>query len=255
VTDTPRTEPGRARSFGTVAGAYAAHRPRYATTAVDWALAPLDSRPITVLDLGAGTGKLTVDLVARPGTGVVAVEPDPEMLAELRAALPGVTALQAPAEDIPLAGGSVDAVLVGQAFHWFDTDRALPEIARVLRPGGVLAALWNYDDSAVDWVPGYHEAASRTRTTPGIPRGGSRPELPAHPAFAPSTSADFRHSLRLTVDGLIDLLGTHSWALIAEPAERDAAYARIRAYLATRPELGAEFELPIVSTVLRTLRR
>src|SRR3954451_17341334 len=141
----------RARSFGAVAAAYAEHRPGYPAAALDWALAPIGgSGTGTLLDLGAGTGKLTTTLLGR-GT-VIAVEPDPAMLAELRRLLPDVDAREGSAESIPLRTGGVDAVLVGQAWHWFDTGRALPELARVLRPGGVLAALWNVDDHEVEWV-------------------------------------------------------------------------------------------------------
>ena len=104
-----------------------------------------------MLDLGAGTGKLTVTL-ARIGVEVTAVEPDQGMLAELRRELPSVLSALGSAEDIPLPEGSVNAVLVGQAMHWFDLGRAVPEIARVLTPGGVLAALWNVDDDRVGWV-------------------------------------------------------------------------------------------------------
>src|SRR5262249_54933891 len=127
-------------SFGTAAGAYAEHRPDYAQAAVSWALETAPGP--RVLDLGAGTGKLTGTLVAL-GVDVVAVEPDPAMLAELHRSLPAVRALPGSAESIPLPDASVDAVLSGNAMHWFDMDLAGPEIARVLAPGGVLAGLWN----------------------------------------------------------------------------------------------------------------
>jgi SAM-dependent methyltransferase len=136
-------------SFGAAATAYAEHRPDYAQAAVRWALerAP-GSR---VLDLGAGTGKLTATLVSL-GADVVAVEPDPAMLTELRRALPTVRAVPGSAEAIPLPDASVDAVLAGNAMHWFDMNVAGPEIARVLEPDGILAGLWNVLDDRVDWV-------------------------------------------------------------------------------------------------------
>jgi SAM-dependent methyltransferase len=255
----PQLDPDRrrARSFGAVAAAYASHRPGYPADAVDWALAPVADRATAhVLDLGAGTGKLAAALVGRVGTGVTAVDPDPAMLAELQLRVPGVDVVEGIAEVIPLPDGSVDAVLAGQALHWFDLDRALPEIVRVLRPGGVLAALWNADDREVEWVAGYHEAASRDRPVPGVPSGGDRPDLPPHPDLAASERAEFRHAQRLTVEGLLAVLGTHSWALLSTPADREATYARIRDYLATRPETsGAVFDLPLVTTVLRAVRR
>ena len=138
-------------SFGAAAAAYAEHRPDYAQAAVRWALEPAPGP--RVLDLGAGTGKLTATLVAL-GADVIAVEPDPAMLTELRRALPDVRALPGSAEAIPLPDASVDAVLAGNAMHWFDMAVAGPEIARVLAPGGILAGLWNVIDDRVDWVAG-----------------------------------------------------------------------------------------------------
>ncbi|MGD9526022.1 class I SAM-dependent methyltransferase [Pseudonocardia sp.] len=237
----------RARSFGAVAGDYAVHRPGYPAAAIDWALG---GRTGDVVDLGAGTGKLTESLVAR-GLRVTAVDPDPEMLAELRRRLPGIDAREGSAEAIPLPDGSVDAVLAGQAMHWFDPARALPEIRRILRPGGVLAAMWNADDDEVDWVAGYHEAAWHERQ---MPRGGDRPGLPDWPGFAPGERAEFAHAQRLTVEGLIATIGTHSWALVGDPAEVEATYGRVRAYLGSRPETRGEFDLPLVATVLRAVR-
>jgi len=245
----------RARSFGAVAQAYAEHRPGYADAAVGWALAPLAPRAeFDVLDLGAGAGALTRQLVARPGATVIAVEPDPEMLAELRRRVPGADARPGSAEAIPLPDAAVDAVLIGQALHWFRLERALPEIVRVLRPGGVLAALWNADDDEIDWVAGYHEVASHERPVPGVPRGGDRPDLPDWPGLVDHERAEFRHGQQLTADGLIAVISTHSWALVSEPADRDATFDRVRAYLAARPETQGEFTLPLVTTVLRAVR-
>lgn len=134
-------------SFGAAAVAYAEHRPDYARAAVRWAFAPAAGP--RVLDLGAGTGKLTATLLAL-GADTVAVEPDPAMLSELRRSLPEVRALPGSAEAIPLPDGSVDAVLAGNALHWFDMAVAGPEIARVLVPGGILAGLWNVMNDEVD---------------------------------------------------------------------------------------------------------
>jgi SAM-dependent methyltransferase len=242
----------RARSFGAAAAAYARHRPGYPQDAVDWALQPLDGRPgPQLLDLGAGTGKLTAALLARGR--VIAVDPDPAMLAELRDRHPATEAREGSAEEVPLPDAAVDAVLVGQAFHWFDPERAMPEIARVLRPGGVLAALWNGDDARVEWVRGMHEAGRWESYVVRAP--DEVPQLPTHPAFAPAEYALFANPVRTTVDELIATLATHSWALVAEPVERDAALARARAYLAERPETKAgEFEFPLITDVLRAPR-
>ena len=150
-----------ASSFGAAAAAYAEHRPDYAEAAVRWALEPVgDRRPVRVADIGAGTGKLTAALVGL-GADVTAVEPDPQMLAELQRAMPEVRSAPGSAEEIPLPDASVDAVLAGQAMHWFDIDRAMPEIARVLTPGGVFAGLWNVDDDRVGWVAELAEFSNR----------------------------------------------------------------------------------------------
>ena len=150
-------------SFGAAAAAYAEHRPDYAPAAVRWAL-ELAPGP-RVLDLGAGTGKLTATLVAL-GAEVIAVEPDPAMLTELRRALPAVRALPGSAEAIPLPDASVDAVLAGNALHWFDMAVAGPEIARVLVPGGILAGLWNVMDNRVDWVAGLERVSGSAAIGP-----------------------------------------------------------------------------------------
>ncbi|MES1246309.1 MAG: class I SAM-dependent methyltransferase [Actinomycetota bacterium] len=129
-----------ARSFGAVAEGYEANRPPYADAAVDWIAARLPLRD--VVDVGAGTGKLTRQLVER-GATVVAVEPDPEMRAVFARVVPGVPILDGRGEAIPVADGSADVITVGQAFHWFERRVALEEMHRALRPGGGVAFLWN----------------------------------------------------------------------------------------------------------------
>jgi SAM-dependent methyltransferase len=130
------------RSFELVAGVYERSRPSYPQEAIDWIAAKLGlGSGTTVLDLGAGTGKLTRALV-ETGAHVIAVEPGDAMRAELERALPDVEALRGAAEDIPLPDQSVDCVAVGQAFHWFRHDQAIPELYRVLRPRGGVALVW-----------------------------------------------------------------------------------------------------------------
>jgi ubiquinone/menaquinone biosynthesis C-methylase UbiE len=140
--------PDWAHSFGGVAEAYERGRPTYPAEAVRWLLG---EHPLSVLELGAGTGKLTrvlIDLVH----DVHATDPDASMLKILEREVPGVPTAEASAEDIPLGDDSVDAVIAAQAFHWFDLDRALPEIARVLRPGGRACLLWNTRNEKIPWV-------------------------------------------------------------------------------------------------------
>jgi SAM-dependent methyltransferase len=244
-------------SFGAAALAYAEHRPDYAEAAVRWALegAP---RP-RVIDLGAGTGKLTAGLLAL-GVEVTAVEPDPEMRGELRRALPEVRALDGGAEAIPLADGSVDAVLAGNAMHWFDMDVAGPEIARVLAPGGTLAGLWNVLDDRVDWIAGLAEVSGpaaigpRDTTAPWraetatmhLPRSG------APSPFGSPEQAEFPHGQPRTADSLVATLATRAGVLVMPEPERDDLLGRIRAYLASRPETAhGEFTLPMLTCVLR----
>jgi ubiquinone/menaquinone biosynthesis C-methylase UbiE len=140
--------PDWAHSFGGVAEAYERGRPTYPTEAVQWMLG---DHPQTVLELGAGTGKLT-RVIAALGHDVHATDPDQAMLQVLEHQVPGVRTARASAEEIPIDDASVDAVIAGQAFHWFDLDRALPEIARVLRPGGRVCLIWNYRNEKIPWV-------------------------------------------------------------------------------------------------------
>lgn len=243
----------RARSFGAVAAQYSQHRPGYPDEALDLALPP-GRAPGRVLDLGAGTGLLTAALLART-PDVVAVEPDPEMLTRLRTELPGADAHEGSAESIPLPSGSVDAVLAGQALHWFDLTRAAPEMARLLRPGGVLAGLWNSADPDAGWT---HELGAVAGSVhPPNPRGAGRDvAMPGAPSFGPAERAEVRWRRPMTVESYLADVATHSWALTAAPAERDAAFARMRSYLAARPETSSgRFELPMVTVVWRTLRR
>jgi SAM-dependent methyltransferase len=250
----------RGSSFGAVAAAYAEFRPDYPADAVRWCTAPAgEIGSLRVLDLGAGTGKLTA-LLAELDADVTAVEPDEAMLAELRRRLPAVRALAGSAESIPLPDSSVDAVLCGQALHWFNLERALPEIARVLVPGGTLGGLWNSDDDRVDWVAGLQEAAEGA-ASPSLSRRRSEgaswgPEQFGRALFTPTERAEFPNSQRLTAGSLVALIGTHSQVLVMEPGDRDRLTGKIRAYLASRPETAAgEFELPMVTSAIRAVRR
>lgn len=146
--DTGHHQPDWAHSFGGVAEAYERGRPTYPVEAVRWMLG---ESPRTVLELGAGTGKLT-RVAAALGHDVHATDPDQAMLQILEREVPGVRTAQAGAEEIPLGDASVDVVMAGQAFHWFDLDRALPEIARVLRPGGRICIVWNFRNEKIPWV-------------------------------------------------------------------------------------------------------
>ena len=137
-----------ASSFGSVADAYERGRPSFPSAAAAWLVG---QEAATVLELGAGTGKLTRELVAL-GHDVHATDPDPAMLKVLSRHLPDTRVSETGAEQIPANDRSVDVVVAAQCFHWFDHDRALPEIARVLKPGGHLALTWNYRNERIPWV-------------------------------------------------------------------------------------------------------
>ena len=249
-----------ASSFGAAATAYAEHRPDYAPAAVRWALERAPGP--TVLDLGAGTGKLTATLLAA-GADVVAAEPDPAMLAELQRTLPTVRALAGSAERIPLPDASVDAMLAGNAMHWFDMDVAGPELDRVLRPGGILAGLWNVFDDRVDWVAGLERVSGSAAIGPRDTFGNWRrataethlPKSGSIPRFGPAEQAEFPHGQRRTADSLVATLATKAGMLVMSEQERAATLDRIHAYLANRPETSrGEFTLPMLTGVLRASR-
>jgi SAM-dependent methyltransferase len=257
----------RAASFGPAAPEYALHRPDYPNEAVAWALALLPKDAPNggphraphvgrVLDLGAGTGKLTAAIVrcGVPTAAVLAVEPDDGMRAELSRQLPEIATLRGSAERIPAEDGAVHAVLVGQAFHWFDPDRALPEIARVLRPGGVLAAIGNTEDDSVGWVAELAAATQTVQSAVGIGLGFV--DVPTHPAFGKLTQRRFRWCWPRTIDSLLATVSTHSWVLVSRSDERAAALAAIRRFLEQHPVTrDGAFELPMQTLVHQVTRR
>jgi SAM-dependent methyltransferase len=247
-------------SFGTAAVAYAEHRPDYAEPAVRWALERAPGR--RVLDLGAGTGKLTAALLALE-VEVVAVEPDPAMLTELRRALPVVRAVPGSAEAIPLPDVSVDAVVAGNAMHWFDLDVAGPEMARVLAPGGILAGLWNVLDDRVDWVAQLARISGTAAIGPRDTPSGWRAQTAdiqlsktgGTPQFGALEQAEFQHEQLRTADSFVATLATKAGMLVMPQREREATLGRIRAFLASRPETRCgEFKLPMLTCVLRAER-
>lgn len=241
----------RAASFGPAAGLYERGRPPYPAAALDWLLPPGARR---VLDVGAGTGKLTRQLVAR-GLDVVAVEPLDAMRAELTRVLPGTRALAGSAEQIPLDDGWVDAVLFAQAWHWVDPVRAVPEVARVLAPGGTLGLVWNERDERVGWV------AELGRII-GESRGDDDGEVNTsdHPRVGPPFAPLERHSVpwiyRLTVGELLDMVASRSYVILMPPDERQVLLDRVRRLTETNPATTGrpEISLPYVTQCWRSRR-
>jgi SAM-dependent methyltransferase len=219
----------RSLSFGSAAAAYERGRPSYPPEAIDWLL-PAGAHD--VLDLGAGTGKLTTRLVER-GLDVVAVDPIAEMLEMLRSSLPDTLALLGTAEGIPLADNSVDAVLVAQAWHWFDPARAIPEVARVLRPGGRLGLVWNTRDERLGWVRELGRIIGREDARDAVDVGVKLPE--------PFTGLQ-RHQVEwtnyLTPQALIDLVASRSYCITSPADVRTKTLDQVRELLNTHPALA-----------------
>jgi SAM-dependent methyltransferase len=242
----------RADSFGAQAEAYAEHRPDYPVAAIRWALEPLGTfERLDVLDLAAGTGKLTAGLVAE-GHRVTAVEPNEQMLSELVRRVHDVRALPGHAEHIPVPDQTVDAVFVGTAFHWFDQEKALPEIARVLRPGGVLAALWTEPDLDVAWLAEFEQVAASSVES----QRQSPVEIMADPAFGPAEHNVFPHvHRRESPEAVVAWVNTHSRMLVIDDEERAAITDKMIAFLRERPETSnGPIDVPLRSEVFRMVR-
>jgi len=233
----------RAASFGPAAALYQAARPTYPDEAVAWCV-PADA--LDVVDLAAGTGKLTERLVAQgvPGRRVTAVEPSPGMRDALAASLPGVTVLPGSAERTGLPDASADAVTVGQAWHWFDEAAAATELARVLHPGGVLAVVWNVRDTEAgpDWLAAYEEIVHRGDPAP--PHGGHAPALGA--AFGSVEHRAFRWADEVRPAALRDLAASRSHLLTLPDDAREALLAEIDDLVGTHPDLRGRDVVPLL---------
>jgi ubiquinone/menaquinone biosynthesis C-methylase UbiE len=236
----------RASSFAGVAREYDRGRPGYPHEAIEWLLG---GEPLEVLDLGAGTGKLTGALL-EAGHSVLAVEPLPEMRAILSSTLPGARTLSAKAEALPLADASVDAVTVGAAFHWFDERAARAEIVRVLRPPGVLGLLGNAFDTTPTWVARVREILG----PPAIQRPGHWPSVEdLLEDYAEVEDREFPHEQLVDRASLRDLASSRSSLAIMPTAEREQVLAGLDLLWEQEPELigRAQVSLPWRARVRR----
>jgi SAM-dependent methyltransferase len=230
----------RAGSFGAAADVYDRSRPSYPVEAVRWALPEGAHR---VLDLGAGTGKLT-EVLLDLGMDVVAVEPSEQMRERIP---PRAEVLEGTAEALPLKDGSVDAVLVGQAFHWFDREQALAEMARVLRPGGTVGLLWNVMDDSVEWV---RQVTALFGAEDLVSHMDGRPPFTGHASFGDPTHDEFENSHSLDRDLLVDLVATRAVLTSLPEEERLQLLGQVRE---AAPE-EEPFELPYVTDAWRAVR-
>lgn len=219
--DSQRREYGR--SYGTVADIYDRTRPDYPDDAIDWLIG---TQPRRILELGAGTGKLTRTLANR-GHDVCATDPIQPMLRHLTDNVDGVLATQAVAEKLPYRDMSFDVVVAAQAFHWFDHAQAIPEIARVLRPRGTLAMVWNERDDSVPWV-------RRLTRILGDHREGYNVRDDANKAtdlgpFGPVEEETFRFWQLVDRERLLGDVSSRSYVAVMEPADRDPLLERVGA--------------------------
>ena len=206
-------------SFGGAAQLYERVRPGYPAGVVDLLVT---ARARRVVDLGAGTGKLTRVLLER-GLDVVAVEPSAGMRAEFARVLPGVPVIDGRAEALPLDDGSVDAIVAGQAWHWVDPARAVPELARVLVPGGSLGLVWNLRSTAEPWVE----------------------ELDRRLPFGPLEQHELTWRSEVSREAVVELVASRSYAIVLDPPDRERLLASVRGLLDEHPDTAGRERLPL----------
>lgn len=246
------TRLSHAGSFERAADAYAQARPSYPVEAVDWLVGRTAA---DICDLGAGAGALTGVLAAR-GHRVVAAEPSAAMLRELRAAAPAAAPVRSRAERLPFADCRFDAVTVAQAFHWFDHEVALPEMARVLRPGGMLCLVYNGRDDRVPWVAALTKlfVAVQPGDLTGDWGADSVEALDGSTLFAPRTYAEFGFVTRLDRDTLIRLAASRSYIINLTDARHAQVLQQVGELFDSYAEGEPELELPYVTQCWRAAR-
>ena len=238
------------RGFGAAAEAYERSRPDYPGRAIERLVQELElGRSSRAVDLGAGTGKLT-RLLLPAGATMVAVEPVEAMRRAFASILPEVPVVAAVAEALPFADESFDAVVCAQAFHWFDGDRALAAIHRVLKPHGRLGLLWNVRDESVPWVRALTEIITPyERTAPREKTHAWRRAFSATDRFGRLNQLRFSHAQRLDRAGLVERFASVSFIAALPGSARDDVLGQIRSLAEHHPDLAGrrELELPYVT--------
>jgi len=226
---------------------YEAARPTYPPDAVAWLVEHLRIRPgHRVVDLAAGTGKLT-RLLTPTGADLIAAEPVAGMRATFRALVPAVPVVASTAEDLAFRDGSIDALTVAQAFHWFDHDRAIAALARALRRGGRIGLVWNARDRSVAWVDAVWTIMDRVekrapwRNHDDWSDSASR-ELPG---FGARHSAQFRHVQAMTPDAMVRRVASVSHVAVLPERERAAVLGEVQAVLTDHPDVRGRPDLAV----------
>jgi ubiquinone/menaquinone biosynthesis C-methylase UbiE len=240
------TRAERATSFGSIAEDYDRLRPEPPVEAIGWLL---PARHDVAVDLAAGTGLLS-RVLARAADRVVAVELDARMATVLRKRSPELHVVQGRGEALPLADASVDAVLISSAWHWLDPARAVPELGRVLRPGGRLGVLRTGADRSATWLHDLRkargEAADPVWSQSGRRQAGEHQvELPEGHLFDGVTTSSFGFTRTMSVDDFVDMLATYSAIITATEQERAAELARVRAELDRRFPGASYIDVPM----------
>jgi SAM-dependent methyltransferase len=236
-------DPVAADGFGRAVDAYERGRPAYPLEALAWLVAALRIGPkTTVVDVGAGTGKFTAQLIPT-GATIVAVEPIDAMRATLTANLPTVVALPGTAEALPLETASADAIVAAQAFHWFNIPAAAAEFHRVLRPGGRLGVIWNERDTSVDWAKELDAIVEPYRGDGPHPR--SQRDVELGDRFGPPQHADFSHVQVVDLSTLRDRVASMSFVAVLPADERTRVLEGVAALVARQPTTAGRSAFPL----------
>jgi SAM-dependent methyltransferase len=228
-------------------GDYEAARPSYPPEAVAWFVENLRIAPgATVVDLAAGTGKLT-RLLVPTRANLIAAEPVAGMRATFREVLPDVPMIATTAEQLAFRDGSLDAVTIAQAFHWFDEDRAIAALARAVRVGGRVGLVWNARDRSVPWVNDVWAIMDRVeKRAPWRDHENWRDSaLRDRPGFGPLHSAEFRHEQTITPSAMVQRVASVSHVAVLPHAEREAVLEEVRAVLRSDPATRGRDEVQV----------